>query len=227
MIVKLSGQVVLDITEFRVQLLLDILYLGLNLTKALLDGLSDAIPLRVSVEVDCSLHDDDFNFSLNVQVVMNKLLKALLVELDATLDDGLDLSVHDALVGLAEYGDQEVERHQIEHKDKQIVQHPDEENHELRVDALVALLILSRPVVVSRHLQVTNRVPVGRNGTDSDRPEQRIVVVVGVVAAFFTQVHVTAVVEYGAQHLHDSAHQSGDNQLDHNEVSNVEQCFLE
>jgi len=37
----------------------------------------------------------------------------------------------------------------------------------------------------------------------------------------------TAVVEYGAQHLHDSAHQSGDNQLDHNEVSNVEQCFLE
>ena len=57
---------------------------------------------------------------------MNKLLQALLVELDIALDDGLDLAVHDGLIRLAEDRDEEVECHQIEDEDEHAVKHPDE-----------------------------------------------------------------------------------------------------
>ena len=86
----------------------------LDLADALLDGLADAIPLRFGVEVDSGLHDDDFNFGLHILVIINELLKALLVELDVALDDCLHLAVHDALVRLADDGDEEVERHKNE-----------------------------------------------------------------------------------------------------------------
>ena len=126
----------LDLDHLRLEFLLVGLSLHLSLDKALLDGLSDAVPLGVGIEVDRGLHDDNVNIGLHILVVqVIELLKALLVELNFALDDGLDLAVHDALVRLAEDGDEEVERHQIEHKDEQSVQQPDEENHELRVDS--------------------------------------------------------------------------------------------
>ena len=125
-----------ELLVLLLKLLLVGLSLHLNLDKALLDGLSDAVPLGVSIEVDRGLHDNNVNIGLRLLVVqVIELLKALLVELNFALDDGLDLAVHDALVRLAEDGDEEVERHQIEHKDEQSVQRPDEGNHELRVDS--------------------------------------------------------------------------------------------
>ena len=36
----------------------------LNLDKALLDGLADAVPLRVSIDVDSGLHNQDFDFEV-------------------------------------------------------------------------------------------------------------------------------------------------------------------
>ena len=71
-------------------------------------NLSDAIPLRVSVDIDRGLHDDDVDSGLNFLVVVNKLLQAFLVELDVALNDGLDLAVHDGLIRLAEDRDEEV-----------------------------------------------------------------------------------------------------------------------
>lgn len=65
---------------------------------------------------------------------MNKLLQALLVELDIALDDCLDLAVHDRLVRLAEDRNEEVKCHQIEYEDEHAVKGPDEDNHKLRVN---------------------------------------------------------------------------------------------
>jgi hypothetical protein len=133
---NLIFELILDSVKLHVELLLVSLSLILNLDKALLDGLSDAVPLGVGIEVDRGLHDDNVNIGLHLLVVqVIELLKALLVELNFALDDGLDLAVHDAFVRLAKDGNEEVERHQNEHKDEQSVQHPDEENHELRVNS--------------------------------------------------------------------------------------------
>ena len=103
-ILLVLGQVVLDTVNFGIELLLvglNLLDLSLNLDKALLDGLRDSIPLGVSVGIDCGLHNDDVNFGLNVFVFVNKLLQALLIELNNARDDGLDLAVHDVLIRLA------------------------------------------------------------------------------------------------------------------------------
>lgn len=124
--VKLHVELLVLFLDLRLEFLLVGLKLLLNLDRALLDGLSDAVPLGVGIEVDRGLHDDNVNIVLQILVVqVIELLKALLVELNFALDDSLDLAVHDILVRLAEDGDEEVERHENVHKDEQEVKKPD------------------------------------------------------------------------------------------------------
>jgi hypothetical protein len=136
LLVELSVQLLdlfLGVFELNIKLLVLLLKfllvglsLHLSLNKALLHGLSDAVPLGVGIEVDRGLHDDNVNIGLHILVVqVIELLKALLVEPNFAIDDGLDLAVHDALVRLAEDGDEEVERHENVHKDEQEVKKPD------------------------------------------------------------------------------------------------------
>jgi hypothetical protein len=52
---------VLEILLVLINLLIDFLDLSLNLTKALLDGLSETVPLIVSIDVVSGLHYQDFD----------------------------------------------------------------------------------------------------------------------------------------------------------------------